>query len=258
MFDAWKARRAEKKRLQAEREAAALEQRRLAEPTARRTEIEDELAFARERLERARTFSGVTGRDVPDNVGIALKRGESVFCVVTNTALIEPRKGPGRWKGRSQGVSMPIPGTRLRYRVGASKGEFEAGEEKPTPIDEGTFVVTSQRAVFTGQKQSREWSWSKLLGVTHYDPGWTAMAVSNRQKVSGIAIDPDRRDAVDFWIDLAVAHANDTVADVVDDCLHDVEELTAALAEIDAPARPSVPSGPPAPTALPPTAPTTI
>jgi len=250
MFEAWKARRAEQKRLRAEREAAERERRRVADLKARRADVETELSFAKERLERARTFSGVTGRDVPDNVGVALKRGESVFCVVTNTVLVEPRKGPGQWKGRSQGVSVPIPGTRLRYRVGASRGQFQAGEEKPTPIDEGTFVVTSQRAVFTGQKQSREWSWSKLLGVTHYDPGWTAMAVSNRQKVSGVAIDPDNRDAVDFWIDLAVAHANDTVADVVDDCLHDVEQLTAALAEIDG-STSSDTSTPPA--ALPPT-----
>ena len=108
-------------------------------------------------------------------------------------------------------------------------------------------MVTSQRAVFTGQKHSREWSWSKLLGVTHYEPGWTAMAVSNRQKVSGVAVGPEHHDAVDFWIDLAVAHANDTVTDVVDDCLDDVEQLTAALAALDTPSAPS------APEALPPT-----
>ena len=235
MFEAWKARRAEKKRVRAEQEAAARERKRRKELAARRDEIVRELDFARQRLETARTFSGVTGRDVPDEVGITLKKGERVFCVVTETVLVEPRKGPGSWKGRSQGVSMPIPGTSLRYRIGASRGEFQAGEEKPAPIDEGTFVVTSQRAVFSGQKYSREWVWSKLLGVTHYDPGWTALAVSNRQKVSGIAVDSANRDAVDFWLDLAVAHANDTVDEVIADCTDDIGQLEAALVEIDAP-----------------------
>ena len=258
MFEAWKARRAEKKRVRAEQEAAARERKRRKELVARRDEIVRELDFARQRLETARTFSGVTGRDVPDEVGITLKKGERVFCVVTDTVLVEPRKGPGSWKGRSQGVSMPIPGTSLRYRIGASRGEFQAGEEKPAPIDEGTFVVTSQRAVFTGQKYSREWVWSKLLGVTHYDPGWTALAVSNRQKVSGIAVDSANRDAVDFWLDLAVAHANDTVDEVIADCTDDIGQLESALAEIDAPTAPAATALPPAPsappTALPPTA----
>ncbi|MBU3702344.1 MAG: hypothetical protein FGM58_09905 [Acidimicrobiia bacterium] len=258
MFEAWKARRAEKKRVRAEQEAAARERKRRKELVARRDEIVRELDFARQRLETARTFSGVTGRDVPDEVGITLKKGERVFCVVTDTVLVEPRKGPGSWKGRSQGVSMPIPGTSLRYRIGASRGEFQAGEEKPAPIDEGTFVVTSQRAVFTGQKYSREWVWSKLLGVTHYDPGWTALAVSNRQKESGIAVDSAKRDAVDFWLDLAVAHANDTVDEVIADCTDDIGQLESALAEIDAPTAPAATALPPAPsappTALPPTA----
>lgn len=253
MFEAWKARRAEEKRMRAAREAEARAQKARAELVARRSEIENELSFAQQRLERARTFSGVTGRDVPDGVTIALKKGESVFCVVTTAVLVEPRKGPGKWKGGSQGISMPIPGTRLRYRVGASRGQFEQGTEAPTPIDEGTFVVTSQRAVFTGEKQSREWQWSKLLGVSAHDGGWTALAVSNRQKVSGIAIGSENQDALDFWIDLAVAHFNDTVADLVDECVHDVEQLTAVLAEIDAPTTPSAPGGASAPASLPPT-----
>ena len=236
MFGAWKARR-----------AAARERERLDDLAQQRAAIETELALAQQRLDAARGIDDATGSALPDGVGIILKKGESVLCVVTGAVLVEPRKGPGQWKGRSQGVSVPIPGTSLRYRVGASKGHFEMGEERPTPIDTGTFVITSARGVFVGQKQSREWVWSKLLGVTHYDPGWTAMAVSGRQKVSGVGVDSANREALDFWIDLAVARANGTTAQLEDDCRSDVEQLTDALARLDASSAPSTPEPPPLP-----------
>lgn len=247
MFDAWRERRAAARRERAAKDAAAAAERARRDLAQRRGAIEDELAFAQQRLDAVRGFAGVTGSDVPDEAGLVLKRGEAVFCVVTDAVLIEPRKGPGQWKGRNQGVSMPIPGTRLRYRVGASKGSFQAGEETPTPIDTGTFVVTTTRGVFTGTKQSREWVWSKLLSVAHHDPGWTAMAVSNREKVSGIGIDADHRESLDFWIDLAVARATGTADELEADCRSDVEQLTAMLLSIDGPDAVD-----PAPAALPP------
>src|SRR5690349_3850546 len=72
----------------------------------------------------------------------------------------------------------------------------------------GTFVVTNQRAVFIGAKQTREWSWSKLLGFTHAaEAPWTAIAVSNRQKTSGVLYDTEHEDHVRFVLDLAVARS---------------------------------------------------
>lgn len=235
MFEAWKARRAERKRQRDARDAAARDERRRAELAANRGAIVDELSFAQQRLEAVRSFMGATGADVPDAVGLVLKSGESVYCVVTDAVLIEPRKGPGEWKGRSQGISMPIPGTRLRYRVGGTKGTFIAGEETPTPIDTGTFVATSTRGVFTGTKQSREWQWSKLLSVDHYEPGWMAMAVSNRQKISGIGVDSANRESFEFLLDLAIARATGSTDALEADCIDDIDQLTEALAAIDAP-----------------------
>lgn len=248
MFEAWKARRAAARQERAERAAAAERERRRRDAAQQRERIESELSFAQQRLDAVRGFTGVTGADVPDQAGVVLKKGEAVFCVVTDAVLIEPRKGPGHWTGVNQGVSVPIPGTRLRYRVGASKGSFQAGEESPTPIDTGTFVVTTSRGVFTGTKQSREWTWSKLLGVTHHDGGWTAMAVSNRQKVSGIGVDSPNRDLLDFWIDLAVARANDTVDALEAEYRSDVDQLTAALLATDEPPSIEAPATPTTPT----------
>ena len=229
MFEKFKAKRAAAK---AEREAkaeAARAAKLAAEREAMRADIVEELGFAEARLDAVKNFHGVTGADKPDDINVVVKAGESIYCHVTDAVLVEPRKGPGQWKGRSQGISMPIPGTRLRYRVGESKGSFQQGEETPTPIDTGTFTVTSVRAIFAGQKHSREWAWSKLLSVTNYDPGWTAIAVSNRQKISGVGIDSANRELFEFWIDLAVARATGDIESLEADCQSDVDQLTEQL-----------------------------
>lgn len=229
MFEKFKAKRAAAK---AEREAkaeAARAAKLAAERESMRADIVEELGFAEARLDAVKNFHGVTGADKPDDINVVVKAGESIYCHVTDAVLVEPRKGPGQWKGRSQGISMPIPGTRLRYRVGESKGSFQQGEETPTPIDTGTFTVTSVRAIFAGQKHSREWTWSKLLSVTNYDPGWTAIAVSNRQKISGVGIDSANREVFEFWIDLAVARATGDIESLEADCQSDVDQLTEQL-----------------------------
>ena len=220
MFENFKAKRAAAKVVREAKAEAMRAAKLVAERESLRKPILDELGFAEARLDAVKNFHGVTGADKPDDINIVVKAGESIYCHVTDAVLVEPKKGPGQWNGRSQGLSMPIPGTRLRYRVGASKGTFEQGEEKPTPIDTGTFTVTSTRAIFAGQK---------LLSVTHYDPGWTAMAVSNRQKISGVGVDSANRELFEFWIDLAVARATDDVASLEADCQSDVDQLTEQL-----------------------------
>jgi hypothetical protein len=162
------------------------------------------------RLEIARSFEGVDGAEA-HGCPIVLKKGERMFFSVTDGAvLVEPRRTAGHWQGANQAVSVHVPGTKsMRYRIGGTRGTYVQGAEVPTPIDEGSFTVTNQRGVFVGAKASREWQWSKLLGVTHAsDAPWTAIAVSNRQKASGVACDAANIDTVRFWIDLAVADAN--------------------------------------------------
>ena len=130
MFEKFKAKRAAAK---AEREAkaeAARAAKFAAERESMRADIVEELGFAEARLDAVKNFHGVTGADKPDDINVVVKAGESIYCHVTDAVLIEPRKGPGQWKGRSQGISMPIPGTRLRYRVGASKDRFSRARKR--------------------------------------------------------------------------------------------------------------------------------
>lgn len=159
-------------------------------------------------VEEARSFDGLDS--VPEAT-VVLKKGERVFLVAAGAHLIEPRRAPGHYVGGYQGVSFKVV-KGVRYHVGGSRGTYVQGEERPTPIDEGMLTITNQRVVFQGMKQAREWSYAKLLGIQH-DPQlpWTAVQVSNRQKVSGFLYDEDSAALVRFRLSLAVAHFNGDV-----------------------------------------------
>jgi hypothetical protein len=118
---------------------------------------------------------------------LVLKHGERLFSEIRGAGLFEPRREAGHWEGRSAGVSVPVGDTGLRVRLGRSAGTYVQGVEKPTVIDTGNASVTSERVVFQGDKYTREWDYSKLIGVVHYsDHPATAIQVANRQKTSGI------------------------------------------------------------------------
>lgn len=175
-------------------------------------------------LNTAKTSTG-SGAD-----SIMLKSGEAVFAKVTNTSLIEERKGAGHYQGHSQGVSIPIAkvgGRSVRYRVGVNKGHYVSGTPTPTAIDTGTTYVTNQRVIFQGGKQTRECAFTKLVGFEHDDvAGSTTFSVSNRQKPTTIYYGGSIAGWFDFRLDLALAHFRGTVDEFI-------SELQAGLDEID-------------------------
>jgi len=200
----------ERRAAEAARRAAVAEQNAAAAAAQHR-------ALLVQKLDEAKNFTGVDISQVPQ-CPLHAHAGERVFLDAIGAQLIEPRRGPGHYSGFSQGVSVHVPGTKsMRYRIGANRGTFVQGEEVPTPIDKGTFVITDQRAVFIGEKDTREWLWSKLLGFTHAtDAPWTAIAVSNRQKTSGVLYDRATEDQVRFMLDLAAARSTGDTASLVE------------------------------------------
>jgi hypothetical protein len=128
----------------------------------------------------------VEGGSRESDSSLVLHRGERLVYGITNGGLFEPRRGPGHWSGRSGGFSVPVTDG-IRFRIGKSAGTYVQGAENPTVIDKGDISFTTQRVVFRGGKYTREWLFSKLIGVTHdvHEP-WTAIQVSNRDKTSGI------------------------------------------------------------------------
>jgi hypothetical protein len=138
-----------------------------------------------DRLERVTQVlaDAVAGRS--QQVGIMLTGGEVGLWAMPGS-LVEARRGPGHYQGRSSGVSVPI-GFGVRYRTGSSRGHYVQGKEVLTPIDAGRIVITTQRVVFAGQKQTREWRFSKLVAPSGINGGkGMLLSVSNRQKVSGV------------------------------------------------------------------------
>jgi hypothetical protein len=192
----------------------------------------ERVAFLEHAVDQAEHFAGVTGAEAAAASSLPLKAGENLLCCVDGAALIEPRRAAGHWEGRSQGLSVPVPGlSRVRYRIGATHGTYVQGDERPTPIDTGAFTITTTRAVFMGMKQTREWAWSKLLGISHAaDSPWTAIAVSNRQKTSGVLYGSEHEDLVRFNIDLAVAIATGARATLVGELTDELAEARKALA----------------------------
>jgi hypothetical protein len=166
-------------------------------------------------LEFARNGGAAATDDEDGLISILLKKGEAVFMVGKGAALVEPRRLPGQWVGRSQGVSFRVM-KGVNYRIGGSRGTFQQGEEVPTAIDTGTLTLTNQRIVFQGTRQTREWMFTKLIGFQH-DEGApiTYFQVSNRQKTSGVLYDEASAPALRLRLAVALAWADGDASEVI-------------------------------------------
>ena len=184
-----------------------------------------------------------TGDPVPLDVGIVPKRGERAYLVLTDASLIEPKRLPGHWVGATQGVSFHLA-RGVSYRVGGTRGRYEQGDEEPTAIDRGTVLISDQRAVFAGTKASREWLYAKVIGFHHDDHlPWSAIQVSNRQKVSGFRYPEERATEVRFRLELALASFSGTREQFAASIDAQLTEAVAAEPEQPAPATALPPAG---------------
>jgi hypothetical protein len=195
-----------------------------------REALETQRATLVDRIETASTFRGFDRDQLVEALGglptFQLKKDERVYLVASGAALVETRRGKGHYEGGNSGVSIRIA-RGMSYRVGASRGTFVQGEERPAVIDEdGEALITNQRVVFRGPKQSREWAFTKLLGYDRDLPGTITMQVSNRQKASGVVFGSAEDDAA-FRLSLALADFNDDSEVLVD-------QLKAELVQLDA------------------------
>jgi hypothetical protein len=222
MFEKLKARRAAAEAENAAAAASRAAEQQLAAWQAERADAEELLAVA--------TAPGST----PD--GVVLHRGELCFGVLTSCSLIEERKGAGHFVAGSAGVSIPLGslhGRSVRYRVGATRGHYVAGQPEPTAVAQGTLYLTNQRLVFLSSTQTRECRFDRLVGIQKDDAtGQLQVSVSNRQHPTVIAYGAAAAPWVAFRIDLCLAQWRGEVDQLV-------AELTAQLAEIDA-RRPTV------------------
>jgi hypothetical protein len=98
----------------------------------------------------------------------------------------EAGRAAGHYEGSSQGVSIPVVAG-IRYRVGAMRGTFVPGNEIQVYKEVGDVVLTTDRLMFNGMMNTKEWAFSKWNGAaTSNDETDFIFHVSNRQKTSGI------------------------------------------------------------------------
>ncbi|MGH2747467.1 MAG: hypothetical protein ACRDKB_06040 [Actinomycetota bacterium] len=198
----------------------------------------EERAELEEMIQVARQFRGLPNSEA--GVAFNAKKGELIYLVGHGAALIETRRTRGSYQGGYSGFSFRIA-KGIRYHAGGTRGQYVPGPEVPTPIDSGTVVITNQRVVFFGPKHSREWAFTKLLAVDHDEQHpWTSLAVSNRQKVSGILYDNENAETFRFRLALALATFNS-----------DVERFALSLSEQLREHESTKPALPPSPPALP-------
>jgi hypothetical protein len=132
---------------------------------------------------------------------------EEVILIASNVHLVESRKGPNRFRGSSAGVSVRLS-RRVSVRSGSFSGESLSTASIPTIVDSGQFVITTKRAVFTGPKETREFVYTKLLGVNRqsFDASNSViyLPVSARKSVSGIGTGNSSLDVIQNRLAIAL------------------------------------------------------
>lgn len=121
-----------------------------------------------------------------------LRSGEEYVYHLDNMSLIEPRRAARVTRRSTDAVTVALA-KGIYYTAAGGKSVSPEPEDELREIDRGTATFTTQRVVFVGSKQTREWDFAKLLGWDVGAGGRLMIAVSNRQKVSGIQM-TDRSD----------------------------------------------------------------
>jgi hypothetical protein len=106
------------------------------------------------------------------------KRDEVVHMEVAASLLKEVALK--EFRAGTQGLSIPIGKTGMRYRVGAMRGHMETVGTEMQVQDSGIFAVTSQRVAYLGAVKSTEILYTKLMGMQVFKDGLRLQA-SNRQ-----------------------------------------------------------------------------
>jgi hypothetical protein len=109
---------------------------------------------------------------------VVLWRGQGQFH--------QAARGAGQYVGSSQGFSIPVVAG-IRYRVGATRGTYVSGDPVQKYGEVGDVVLTTQRVMFNGMFNTKEWAFAKWNGAAaSADETDYIFHVSNRQTTAGI------------------------------------------------------------------------
>ena len=170
------------------------------------------------------------GEDVVSNQTIQ-KPGEIVLWKAQGQ-FHEAGRGAGSYQGSSQGLSIPVVAG-IRYRVGATRGTYVSGDPIQKYAEVGDVLLTTQRVLFNGMFNTKEWAFSKWNGAAaSADETDYIFHVSNRQKTSGVLF--GARDGREFnrFLSCALIAAEygiDRVIQEIDKNMKELEEDKPAI-----------------------------
>jgi hypothetical protein len=151
----------------------------------------------------------------------------------------ETRRGPSQFVGGSTGVSIPVVAG-IRFRVGAMRGSSIPGANAQADLDQGNVIVTTTRILFVGPMYTKEWEFSKLLGAsTLNDESDFIFNVSNRQKSSGVRVEPHQGREFNRVLALAISSAESGTPAVLKELTNIRKDLTSSKPMLELPSTPS-------------------
>ncbi|HVC69501.1 MAG TPA: DUF2510 domain-containing protein [Acidimicrobiales bacterium] len=160
---------------------------------------------------RAQTFAGATNAEAA-TLPLQLRQGERALLVLASGRLIEPRHLPAHFIGAISGFTFLVTG--------------RTTDEESAPIDSGVVTVTDKRIAFAGGLHTRIWEYADVTGyLSNVHPPWTAIAVSDRQRISGVSYDAVHAEEFRFALALGLARFHQAEASLVDDLTRQLEEL---------------------------------
>lgn len=143
---------------------------------------EGDLTRAIDRYQEALFIARVNDGRLPELAAprIVLKRNEVAHLETEANLLKEVLIR--EYKGGSRGMSFRIA-RGVSYRVGSHRGQMQVVGSELQVAATGILTVTSQRAVFAGDRKSQEVRYDKLLSLNVYSDA-IQFHVSNRQNPS--------------------------------------------------------------------------
>ncbi len=170
-------------------------------------------------LYRARTFGG-TGPEDP-TLAVQLRPDERALLVATGTYLVEPRRLRAHWKAAPGPITFAV--TRVS---GPGAGIDPVADRGLTPLDSGDLTFTTQRVVFSGSAQTRDWQFANLIGFEHLErPSFTTIATTDHQHLAGFVYDIGQAEEIRFAIAVGIARFNSQLDDLVADLQSQLDEI---------------------------------
>lgn len=167
----------------------------------------------------------VKGEDAVSNLTVQ-KAGEVVLWRGQGQ-FHQAARGAGQYVGSSQGFSIPVVAG-IRYRVGATRGTYVSGDPVQKYGEVGDVVLTTQRVMFNGMFNTKEWAFSKWNGAAaSADETDYIFHVSNRQTTAGILFSRSDGRLFNRFLAAALIAAEDGIDKALSAIRENAKEITA-------------------------------